>query len=110
MTDPLAPAERALTAARQELTAAGSPAHLAVVVLPDRCEVGAIVHAGRQPAAADARRLAAEAPSADCVLVVSMHRERDRVRFVVTAPVSEEKLLVRSEVAGDVIETPGGWI
>lgn len=110
MTDRYAVAERALAAARQELTAAGSPAHLAVVVRPDGCEPGAIVHAGRQPAAADARRLAVEAPDADAVLVVALHRERERVRFVVTAPDSDEKLLVRTEVAGDAIETPGGWI
>lgn len=109
MTTPQAVAERALAAARHDLAEAGSPAHLAVAVLPDRCEAAAIVHASRQGADSQARLLATELPDA-AVLIVALHRDRDRVRFVVTEHGTENKLLVRNEVAGDVVEPRSGWI
>lgn len=104
MTAAQAHAERALNVARRDLAESGSPAHVAVAVLEDRCEVAAIVHASRDAAHSHARLLADQLPEAAAILIVGLQRDRDRMRFVVTPHDGGTTLLVRNEVAGEIAD------
>lgn len=100
MTDAQLHAERALNVARRDLAESGSPAHVAVAVLAEHCEVAPIVHASRDSAHAQARMFAEHLPHALAVMIVGLQCDRDRMRFVVTPHDDVTTLLVRTEVLG----------
>lgn len=109
--DPTALAERALEGARLSLLDAGSPAYTAVVVLPDRCELGPMVLASKAGVVDQARRLAADFADAEATVVVALHREGDRLKFVITDARSDDRLLIRHEVLEPGVEQQrGGWV